>query len=67
MKKLRFEENPTIFTTGAFLKPMKITVREGKDIWIWYVSEFIDDSFKEGEVYNPKETSRSLEMLVEEI
>jgi hypothetical protein len=67
MKNVCFEENPIIFITGAFLKPLKITDSEGKEIWVWYVSDFIDDSFKEGEVYNPKETSRSLEKLVEEI
>ncbi|MBS1572290.1 MAG: hypothetical protein JST62_07860 [Bacteroidetes bacterium] len=67
MSKLIFEENPTIFTTGAFLKPMKVTDSEGKEIWVWYVSEFIDDSFLNGEVYNTKETSNDLETLVEEL
>jgi len=67
MSKLIFEENPTIFTTGAFLKPMKVTDSEGKAIWVWYVSEFIDDSFLNGEVYNTKETSNDFETLVEEL
>jgi hypothetical protein len=35
----------------------------GNEIWIWYVSEFIDDSFKDGEVYNPKEIAGSLDEL----
>ena len=54
----------TIFTTGAFLKPIKITDKQGNIIWQWVVSEFIDDSFKDCEVYNPKETAISFEELI---
>lgn len=64
MKQLIFDYNPSIFTTGAFLQPMKVTDSEGKEIWIWYVSEFIDDSFLDGEVDNPQETANSKKGLV---
>ena len=48
------------------LKPIKVTDSEGKEIWLWYVSEFTDDSFDEnGDVFNPKEWANSkLELLV---
>lgn len=45
MKQIIFDNSPTIFTTGAFLKPVKVADSEGKEIWVWYVSGFIDDSF----------------------
>jgi hypothetical protein len=65
MKQLEFHNEPQIFTTGAFLNPMKVIDSEGKEIWVWYVSEFIDDSFNEdGEIYNPNETAGSLEELL---
>ncbi len=57
MKNLKFENTPTIFTNGAFLKPMKVFNSNRKEIWVWYVSEFIDDGFLEGEIYNPQETA----------
>ncbi|MDR3286464.1 MAG: hypothetical protein LBT27_03370 [Prevotellaceae bacterium] len=55
---------PTIFTTGAFLRPMKVKDIEGKDFWIWTVARFEDDSFYDGEVYNPVEVANSLEKLL---
>jgi len=67
MKSIEFQNEPQIFTTGAFLKPMKVTDSEGKEIWVWYVSEFIDGSFKDGEEYNPKENAVSFDELVTEI
>jgi hypothetical protein len=55
---------PMIFTTGAYLQPMKIKDNSGKEHWIWTVSEFVDDSFKNGEIYNPSETAEQLEKLL---
>jgi len=57
---------PTIFTTGAHLVPIKIQKDDGKESWIWSVSEFVDDSFRYGEVFNPKETAESLDILLTE-
>ncbi|MDR2058456.1 MAG: hypothetical protein LBP83_09310 [Dysgonamonadaceae bacterium] len=56
---------PIIFTTGAFLQPMKVKSDNGKEHWIWTVSEFIDDSFNNGEVFNPNEYADSLEKLLQ--
>jgi hypothetical protein len=67
MKNTEFQSEPQIFTTGAFLKPMKVNDNEGKVIWIWYVSEFIDSSFKDGEEFNPKDNAVSFDELVTEI
>lgn len=67
MKQIIFDNSPTIFTTGAFLKPVKVADSEGKEIWVWYVSGFIDDSFLDGEIYNPKETANAKEELIEEL
>ena len=61
-----FDNEPIIFTTGAFLKPLKVIDSEGKEIWVWYVSEFIDDTFQDGEVYNPQEFANSKEELIKE-
>lgn len=62
-----FDIEPKIHTTGAFLQPAKIIDSSGKEIWIWYVSEFTDDSFLNGEIYNPKEAANSKEELTKEI
>ncbi|MDR0612456.1 MAG: hypothetical protein LBG45_03045 [Dysgonamonadaceae bacterium] len=56
---------PIIFTTGAFLQPMKVITDNGKEQWIWTVSEFIDDSYKNGEIYNPNEYANNLSELLE--
>ena len=53
----------TIFTTGAFLKPIKIK-NKSKEIWVWCVSEFIDDSYKDGKIFNPIEYSNNKENLL---
>jgi len=64
VKPIIFDNEPVIYTTGAFLKSMKVTDSEGKEIWIWYVSEFNEDSFKDGEIYNPQEFANSKENLL---
>jgi hypothetical protein len=55
---------PTIFTTGAFLRPMKVKDIEGKDFWVWIVDRFEDDSFYDGETYNPIKSANSLGELL---
>lgn len=66
MKTVLFNGNPVIFTTGAFLKPLKITNQDGKEIWIWYVTEFEEDSFLDGAVFNPEEFADTKENLLKE-
>jgi hypothetical protein len=68
MKSLIIDNQPVIQTNGAFLKPIKVTTLEGKEIWLWYVSEFTDDSFDEnGQIFNPKEFGATkIELLSQE-
>ena len=51
-----------IFTTGTFLRPIKV-IQDGQELWMWTIAEFIDDSFKDGEVFNPPELSEIEEGL----
>ncbi|MDR1984282.1 MAG: hypothetical protein LBQ28_05600 [Prevotellaceae bacterium] len=53
-----------IHTTGALLRPQKVTDMFGNVIWMWAVAEFTDDSYKDGDVFNPPETAISIEKLV---
>jgi hypothetical protein len=67
-KSLILDNIPIIHTTGAFLKPIKVTDSEGKEIWLWYVTEFTDDSFDDdGDVFNPKTTANSKSDLLAEV
>ncbi|MBU1298685.1 MAG: hypothetical protein KKF20_02415 [Bacteroidetes bacterium] len=66
METAIIEQEPVIFTTGAFLKPVMTTLN-GKNVWMWTVTEFIDDSYKDGITYNPNEFAESREKLLEEI
>jgi hypothetical protein len=52
-----------IHTTGALLRPQKVTDMLGNVIWMWTVAEFTDDSYKDGEIFNPPETAISYEEL----
>jgi hypothetical protein len=53
-----------IYTTGALLRPQKVTDKLGNVLWMWTVAEFTEDSFKDGIVFNPAETAESLEALL---
>jgi hypothetical protein len=54
----------TIYTTGAFLRPIKTKNCNGEDVWGWVVSEFTDDSYQDGEICNPNELAKSQETLL---
>ncbi len=55
-----------IHTTGALLRPQRVIDMSGNEIWMWTVVEFTDSSFKDGEEFNPSETAKSLENLLNE-
>ena len=55
---------PEIDTTGAFLHPMKIKNGSGDNQWIWVVSDFDGDSFRDGEEFNPPKSAETLEELL---
>lgn len=56
-KHIVFDYSMQIYTTGAHLSPLKVTDSEGKVFWVWHVTEFDNDSFKDGELFNPKESA----------
>ncbi len=51
---------PIVFTTGAYLQPVKLLSGN----WVWVVTEFDNDSFKDGEVFNPVEYAETLDNLL---
>jgi hypothetical protein len=58
--------NVSIYTTGAFLYPVKIKDAEGNEKWIWAVSSFEDDSYTDGILCNPITTADTKEGLLTE-
>jgi hypothetical protein len=40
--------NKRIFTTGAFLHPMKVKDEHDNDVWVWRVEKFEDSTFCDG-------------------
>jgi len=58
--------DPMIYTTGALLRPMRVhSDNSGTGyIWRWVVTEFSDDSFLDGDVYNPAESAYTKEELL---
>lgn len=54
---------PQIFTTGAFLRPLKAQDGNGKEFWVWYVERFEEDSFYDGKIFNPVTVAQNLEDL----
>lgn len=59
-----FDNKPLIYTTGAFLKPVKVIDSEEKEIWFWCVTEFIEDSYSDGKIFNPKEFANTQAELI---
>ena len=53
-----------IYTTGAFLAPVKVIDNSGAAIWVWAVSQFEDDSYLDGEICDPVERAESAEKLL---
>ena len=53
-----------IFTTGAFLRSVKVKDDNGNDVWLWAVSQFEDDTYLDGETCDPVERADSIEELL---
>jgi len=63
--KQNFEfDEPILYTTGAFIQPMKLTKKNGREVWLWVVAEFDGDTFYDGDVHNPKEYGDTKEELL---
>lgn len=64
MNNLNKENKITIFTNGAFLRPLKFTDNNGNESWLWTVTEFVDSSFLDGKEYNPPESALTINDLL---
>lgn len=49
-----------IYTTGADIAPIRVTV-DGTERWMLTIVNFEDDSFKDGDIFNPPESANTLE------
>jgi hypothetical protein len=59
------EEKPRVYTTGAFLMPMEVTI-EGEKQYIWVVNEFNDDTYGEdGKICSPVICTTQKKNLIE--
>ena len=56
---------PIIFTTGAFLSPKKFILSNGETWWGWLVEEFVNNSYYDGEIFNPTEFASTKTQLLE--
>jgi len=56
---IKYTNDMTAHTMGAFIVPMKV---EG--VWQWVVSEFTDDTFKDGDYIYTKEWAEEREGLI---
>jgi hypothetical protein len=56
-------EDLVVYTTGAFLIPMKIQIA-GKKFWVWKVLEITDDSYCGGKCCFPVECVENSEDLL---
>jgi len=59
-------EDPVLFTTGAHIQPLKIVDNKGNEKWFWVVNEFVDDTFSDGQVLNPRENGLTKDELLAE-
>jgi hypothetical protein len=53
-----------IYTTGAFLFPVKVTESNGNEVWLWAVSQFEDDSYCDGKTCSPVVSAETVENLL---
>lgn len=65
MRRKRYPQCMTqyrIFTTGAFIVPVRVRIN-GIETWRWIVDSFEDDSFFDGEIFNPPEYANAFDKL----
>ena len=54
----------SIYTTGAFLEPIRVKDTDGHWQWRWTVSEFNDETFQHGKPCNPQVSAETEENLL---
>ena len=53
-----------IYTTGAFLAPLKLRDNDGAMVCIWAVSQFDDDTYLDGKICRPVVSAETSEKLL---
>ena len=65
MKSFYPKENSNcIYTTGAFLTPLKVTDDEGNPQWLWVVTSFDDSTYLDGESCSPVVNAETCDELL---
>ncbi|MDR1553783.1 MAG: hypothetical protein LBS69_10030 [Prevotellaceae bacterium] len=60
------KHSPQIYTTGAFLRPLKIIDAGGKELWVWAVEGFEGgESFKDGRIVTLKDTISGITKIID--
>jgi hypothetical protein len=59
------KREPRIYTTGAFLVPMKVKSGD-KERFVWVVSDFNDDTYLDGELCSPVVYASSMEKMLQD-
>jgi len=59
-------DDPVLYTTGAYIQPLKVIDNKGNEKWFWVVSEFVDDTFLDEGVIDPRENGLTKEELLSE-
>jgi hypothetical protein len=54
----------SIFTTGAFLKPLQLIDNNGNTLWRWVVTSFEDDSYLNGKICRPEVSAETCDKLL---
>lgn len=57
------KHEPKLYTTGAFLVPMKIE-RAGRERYVWVVADFNDDTFHDGELCSDLTEAATIDELI---
>ncbi len=53
-----------MFTGGAFVRP-ECVEKDGRKMWCWVVSEFMDDSYWNGMYIEPRELAKTRDGLID--
>ena len=61
-EKIKIKENDSLFTIGAFIKPVKVTINN-KEQWRWIVTSLEDQTFLDGNEIDVNDYANNLEDL----
>lgn len=61
--EIELTENDSLFTTGAFIEPVKVIINN-QEQWRWIVSSFEDQTFINGNEIDVYSYANSLENII---